>query len=49
MRFYTHQHNHYCGIDLHARTMYICVLNQEGQILLHQNILENPIRRLGKT
>jgi hypothetical protein len=27
MRFYTRQHRHYCGVDLHARTMYICVLN----------------------
>ena len=26
MRFYTQQHKHYCGIDLHARTMYICLL-----------------------
>jgi hypothetical protein len=24
MRFYTQQHAHYCGIDLHARTMYLC-------------------------
>jgi len=22
MKFYTKQHNYYCGIDLHARTMY---------------------------
>jgi hypothetical protein len=27
-RFYTQQHTHYCGIDLHARSMYLCVLNQ---------------------
>jgi hypothetical protein len=26
MRFYTKQHQYYCGIDLHARRMYICVL-----------------------
>ncbi len=26
MRFYTQQHAHYCGIDLHARTMYLCIL-----------------------
>lgn len=42
MRFYTRQHKYYCGIDLHARTMYVCVLNQEGQILLHQNIRCDP-------
>ena len=28
MRFYTQQHRHYCGIDLHARTMYVCILDQ---------------------
>lgn len=38
MRFYTRQHKFYCGIDLHARTMYVCILNQEGEILLHRNI-----------
>ena len=34
MRFYTKQHQYYCGIDLHARTMYLCILNQAGDILL---------------
>ena len=29
MRFYTKQHKHYCGIDLHARSMYICILGDE--------------------
>ncbi len=32
MRFYTQQHGYYCGIDLHARTMYVCITpaGQEG-------------------
>ena len=42
MRFYTQQHKHYCGIDLHARTMYLCILDQGGEILLHQNICCDP-------
>jgi transposase len=42
MRFYTRQHTHYCGIDLHARTMYLCILNQAGDILLQQNIKCDP-------
>jgi transposase len=42
MRFYTRQHKHYCGIDLHARTMYLCVLNQAGEVLLDQNIRCDP-------
>ncbi len=42
MRFYTKTHNHYCGIDLHAKTMYLCILDREGQILLHQNMRSRP-------
>jgi len=38
MRFYTKQHRHYCGIDLHARTLYVCVLDQAGQVLVHKNL-----------
>jgi hypothetical protein len=38
MRFYTKQHQFYCGIDLHARTMYVCIMNQEGEILVHRNM-----------
>ncbi len=42
MKFYTQQHRYYCGIDLHARTMYLCVLNQQGEILLHRNMPCSP-------
>ena len=42
MRFYTKQHKAYCGIDLHARTMYLCILNQDGEILLHRNMNTSP-------
>jgi hypothetical protein len=28
MRFYDRQHRYYAGIDLHARTMHLCVLDQ---------------------
>jgi transposase len=42
MRFYTKQHKFYCGIDLHARSMYLCILNQEGAILLHRNMPAGP-------
>jgi len=34
MRFYTQLHTFYGGIDLHARTMDVCVLNQAGEIWL---------------
>jgi hypothetical protein len=42
MRFYTRTHKHYCGIDLHARFMYVCILNQEGEVLLHRNLRCDP-------
>ena len=42
MRFYTMPHQFYCGIDLHARTMSLCVVNQEGESLLHRNMKAGP-------
>ena len=42
MRFYTKMHKHYCGIDLHTKMMFICILNNQGEIVLHQNIKANP-------
>ena len=42
MRFYTEQHAHYCGIDLHAKTMYLCILNADGEIVLHRNMRSSP-------
>lgn len=38
MRFYTEQHQYYCGIDLHARTMYVCILDQAADVLVHRRI-----------
>jgi transposase len=42
MRFYTQQHQFYCGIDLHARTMYVCIVNQGGEVLVHRNMKAAP-------
>jgi transposase len=41
MRFYTNQHQFYCGIDLHAKKMYLCVLDSLGNIVLHRNMNAN--------
>lgn len=38
MQFYTNLHNFYCGIDLHARILYVCVLNNKGEKVVHQKI-----------
>ena len=42
MRFYTNTHHHYCGIDLHAKQMYVCILNRDGEIVLHANMKASP-------
>jgi transposase len=42
MRFYTKQHQFYCGIDLHARSMYVCILSHDGEILVHRNMKAAP-------
>jgi hypothetical protein len=42
MRFYTQQHPFYCGIDLHARTMYVCMLHHDGEILGHRAMQASP-------
>jgi transposase len=41
MRFYTNHHKHYCGIDLHTKTMYICIVDSEGTIVFHENASVN--------
>ena len=38
MRFYKNQHQFYIGIDLHARTMYVCVINNSGETVFHKNM-----------
>jgi transposase len=38
IRFYTTQHRFYCGIDLHARTMRVCILDREGSVVYDRNL-----------
>src|SRR3989475_3367554 len=42
MRFYNRPHRHYCGIDLHVKTMYVCMLDAAGQVLVHRNVDTTP-------
>ena len=42
MRFYTQQHKYYCGVDLHARKMYVCIISSKGKVKVHQNIKTDP-------
>jgi transposase len=42
MRFYTQQHRFYCGIDLHTRTMHVCILDHTGNVVLDKNLPCRP-------
>lgn len=42
MRFFTEQYQYYCGIDLHSKEMYVCIIDKEGEVQVHRNIRANP-------
>jgi len=42
MRFYNEQHAFYCGVDLHTQRMYLCILDHDGNKLLHRNVRAKP-------
>jgi transposase len=42
MDFSTRQHKHDCGIDLQAKAMYVCILDQSGTKLVHKNLPTTP-------
>ncbi len=42
MNFYNNLHPYYCGIDLHARVLYVCIIDQAGQTRVHKEIPASP-------
>jgi len=42
MNFYNNTYPYYCGIDLHARSLYVCIISQAGNTCLHKEISANP-------
>ena len=42
MRFYNQPHQYYCGGDLHARTLYLHVLDAHGATRFEKNLPANP-------
>ena len=42
MRYYKLNHRFYCGVDLHARSMYLHTLDQPGVTVLDRNIAASP-------
>jgi transposase len=41
MKYHTSTTQFNCGIDLHARQMYVCVMDRDGKKLVHTNIRNN--------
>ena len=42
MNFYTHQPQHYGGLDLHAQARYVGILDQSSTKLVHKNLTTTP-------
>ncbi|GLR70769.1 IS110 family transposase [Agaribacter marinus] len=42
MNFYTNTHPYYCGIDLHTRLLYVCIIDNENNVLVHEKINDSP-------
>lgn len=45
MRYYKTTTEYNCGIDLHSRQMYICLMDKEADIKVWCNIKGNPRHR----
>ena len=44
MKYYTSTTQYNCGIDLHARQMYVCVMDRQGKKLVHTNVKDNDFQ-----
>ena len=44
MKYYTSTTEFNCGIDLHARQMYVCVMDRQGKKLVHTNVKNNDFQ-----
>jgi hypothetical protein len=42
MRFYNQAHRFYAGVDLHARTLAVCILDQAGAVVFEANLAADP-------
>ena len=41
MKYYTSTTEFNCGIELHARQMYVCLMDRQGKKLVHTNVKDN--------
>jgi transposase len=44
MKYYTSTTEFNCGIDLHARQMYVCLMDRQGKKLVHTNVKDNDFK-----
>jgi transposase len=42
MRFFQDTYRFYCGIDLHSRTMHVCILEDDGTVRVDRNLRCDP-------
>jgi len=42
MRFYNQPHSFYCGVDLHARSMFVHILNHAGETVFAKDLAAGP-------
>ena len=45
MPHYNQPHQYYCGVDLHARSLYVHILDDTGRTRLEQNLAASPSSR----
>ena len=38
MQYYINKHRHTCGVDLHGKNLYLCMLDPDRRILLHRRV-----------
>ena len=38
MQYYINKHRHTCGVDLHGKNLYLCMLDPDRKILLHRRV-----------
>src|SRR2546428_12522455 len=43
MKYYTSTTEFNCGIDLHARQMYVCLMDRQGKKLVHTHVKDNDL------
>lgn len=46
MRFYSHSKKFVCGVDLHAHECYVCIIDRERKVLVHQKVRNRDTQML---